>query len=117
MYRRNSTVLEPDVDRIQQCSAEGKFPVVIFYLSFDFYSGWNPQGVLNLSKEPDLSTLHAMVAVGHGRVGTNELILLRNSWGSEWGMDGYCWVTKDYLRESVVNIVELGEDLTDAPID
>lgn len=40
---------------------------------------------------------HAVVAVGHGRLGDEELILLRNSWGAGWGHNGHAWVRETYL--------------------
>ena len=38
---------------------------------------------------------HAMMAVGYDDQ-THEF-LVRNSWSSHWGIDGYCWIPYDYL--------------------
>lgn len=40
---------------------------------------------------------HAMVAVGHGMQGNQNLVLIRNSWGTGWGDNGHAWVTESYL--------------------
>lgn len=41
---------------------------------------------------------HAVLAVGHGRVGGADAILIRNSWGPGWGDEGHAWLTDAYLN-------------------
>ena len=38
---------------------------------------------------------HAMMAVGCDD--QPHEFLVRNSWSSHWGIDGYCWIPNDYL--------------------
>jgi C1A family cysteine protease len=38
---------------------------------------------------------HCMVIVGYDRL--KALVLVRNSWGSEWGLYGHCWMPMDYV--------------------
>jgi hypothetical protein len=47
---------------------------------------------------------HAVVAVGHGsRQGQHaDLLLIRNSWGSRWGADGYAWLPTEYLTNKLI---------------
>ena len=55
--------------------------------SFRFYSS----GIYN---EPTCSTSqlnHAVLAVGYG----DGYWLVKNSWGTEWGQDGYVYMTRD----------------------
>lgn len=44
--------------------------------------------------------LHAVIAVGIGtHSGTNEThVLIRNSWGTSWGNQGYAWLPERYLH-------------------
>jgi hypothetical protein len=41
--------------------------------------------------------VHALVAVGHGARGADRFILVRNSWGLIWGLNGHAWVDTAYL--------------------
>ena len=41
---------------------------------------------------------HAVLAVGYGRDGSEPFILVRNSWGSEWGVEGHAWLSAAYLQ-------------------
>ena len=40
---------------------------------------------------------HGVIAVGYADEGKKRLILIRNSWGASWGLNGYAWVETDYL--------------------
>jgi len=47
---------------------------------------------------------HAMVAVGHGTVHSDTVVLIRNSWGEKWADDGHAWVTEDYLAGRLLGV-------------
>jgi C1A family cysteine protease len=41
---------------------------------------------------------HAMVIVGYNdKLATGGALLIRNSWGTDWGMEGYGWMPYSYL--------------------
>lgn len=51
---------------------------------------------------PDLRTsaggYHAVTCVGAATHATRgRLLLIKNSWGTDWGLGGYCWLPLDYL--------------------
>lgn len=47
---------------------------------------------------PDIERAgHAVLAVGHGMHGGEPAILVRNSWGEAWGLQGYAWLTRAYI--------------------
>jgi len=44
----------------------------------------------------DLYSLnHVVLAIGFGTMGSDDYILIRNSWGSGWGYGGYAYIYAD----------------------
>lgn len=44
---------------------------------------------------------HCAAIVGYYREGAQTFFILRNSWGKEWGDDGYAYLSNEYLEEAV----------------
>jgi C1A family cysteine protease len=44
---------------------------------------------------------HAMCFVGYNL--SKKVFLARNSFGTDWGIDGYCFLPFDYVREEVMD--------------
>jgi len=44
---------------------------------------------------------HAMVIVGWSE--TKQAFEVRNSWGEDWGVKGYCWMDKNYILASITS--------------
>jgi len=62
------------------------------------------QGLVSMQKkDPDVG-IHAVVAVGHGLYGTEPVVLVRNSWGVDWGVAGYGWLDARYLSARLRSI-------------
>lgn len=52
---------------------------------------------------------HAVIAVGHGRQGSEKLMLVRNSWGELWGINGYAWLAEAYLTPRIIALAIMKE--------
>lgn len=71
--------------------------VVALLLGERFYSPAEDGRVVPGPGDAD-TDYHAVLAVGHGRDGSEPFILVRNSWGREWGVEGHAWLSAAYLR-------------------
>lgn len=54
---------------------------------------------------------HAMCFVGYDL--TKKVLLARNSFGTDWGMQGYCYIPFDYARQEVMDSWIFDIELTD----
>jgi C1A family cysteine protease len=45
---------------------------------------------------------HAVLAVGHGtEADGTPMLLIRNSWGTTWGLGGYAWLSRGYIARQL----------------
>lgn len=62
-------------------------------------------GVLNASEKPSGDHgRHAMLIVGY----IGNYFIVKNSWGTDWGDGGYCYIPKRLLADSEPNFVAIG---------
>ena len=53
---------------------------------------------------------HAVAVVGLGNHNGTRCFLIRNSWGSSWGMDGHAWLTDSFLSRHLRHLMTLGPE-------
>jgi C1A family cysteine protease len=88
-----------DLDQMKGCLAAG-YP---FVFGFTVYSSFESQQVAQTGivpmPQPDEEVVggHAVMAVGYDD--SKSSFLVRNSWGTGWGLNGYFWMPYAYLTE------------------
>jgi C1A family cysteine protease len=45
-----------------------------------------------------------------------ELVLARNSFGTDWGDSGHCWIPLDYVRSDFLDMWIFDIDITTTPV-
>ncbi len=90
------------IDRVVARLNKGQ-PVVLCLLIDETMFSWTDcAGTAFITHQPppfDPGSGHAVVAVGWGTNGSDRQILIRNSWGSEWGDHGHAWLSEAYTEE------------------
>jgi len=88
----------------KHCLAEG-YPIVF---GLELYNSFDQQRKPGLVPEPtpneesrEEHAGHAMVCVGYSD--TDQVFIVRNSWGPEWGDAGYCYIPYRYIMNSKYN--------------
>jgi hypothetical protein len=90
--------VEIDLYTMQSCLAEG-YP---FAFGLQLFSSFQQAGSTGLVPMPDPDNEkhdggHAMLCVGYSDV--DQVFIVRNSWGADWGEEGYCYISYDYMTK------------------
>ncbi len=114
LYRRAADHGHASVTEILRGLDSGTPIIITMCLSPAFYRRI-PDGIINAPEPPDPARRHAVVTVGHGKIKSETALLIRNSWGLSWGIDGHAWLTASYLAPKLNGFAEMKEDLTNVP--
>ena len=89
-----------DLREVKGCLAAG-FPIVFgFMVPPKFMSKQVAQtGILEMITDPNtkFNGGHAVLAVGYSD--ERQAVLVRNSWGSKWGLNGNFWMPYEYITD------------------
>jgi len=106
VYRRHSEELAATFNTVWDLLASGEPVVIGISLSPAFYKGAE---VVDASEPVEPDNRHATVAVASGTRNGTRYILVRNSWGSEWGRDGHAWLAESYLTPRLIRTARMKE--------
>jgi hypothetical protein len=116
LFRRAGEPGKDTVDAIVDELSRGQPVVILLRLSRSF--DWvKADGVVDLSpgEQPEHLRRHAVIAVGHGEIRGQRVVLVRNSWGDGWGDGGYGWLTEGFLRPLMFRLAILKENISVSP--
>jgi len=96
----------PDLEALKQFLATEQVPVVLGIPIFtDFPSKVDSNFVYNVTVDPrgkdangnsNLRGLHAITIIGYDD--SKKAFRMVNSWGPEWGDQGYLWLSEDFMK-------------------
>jgi len=91
-YRLNS------LEEKLKCLADG-YPFIFGFTVYNYFESaeMSTTGILKMptNDERPLGG-HAVLAIGYDM--NTKMILVRNSWGNAWGLNGYFWMPFDYIN-------------------
>jgi len=84
---------ESETSLTESVATRGPVSVAIdaSHQSFQFYSG----GVYYEAECSATQLDHGVLAVGYGASGSSDYYIVKNSWGTDWGMSGYIWMSRN----------------------
>jgi len=112
VFRRRGEHCLDGLDAVIAHLDEGRPAVLLMMISDAFYTP-NIEGVVSApaGEGPDPERRHAVVAVAHGWVGPERAVLIRNSWGPDWGLDGHAWLPATFIIPRLTRVALLTEEV------
>ncbi|XP_057662229.1 procathepsin L-like [Diorhabda carinulata] len=99
------TIISGDEDDLKKAIIQTPVSVAIDVTDiFQLYTSGTLYDPICGNTEYDLN--HAVLAVGYGTSNGLDYWIVKNSWGSEWGMDGYVWMSRN--RDNQCGIATYG---------
>jgi C1A family cysteine protease len=87
--------VQQDLIHIKTCLAEG-WPIIFGFAVYQSFEDIGADGIMPMPGPNEFMLGgHAVTAVGYSDA--KKMILVRNSWGSGWGLHGYFWMPYDFI--------------------
>jgi hypothetical protein len=110
IFRRDNVIRAGTVDAIF-ASLDADLPVVFTMSISKSFRRPGSGGVIHAIEPLEPRRVHALVGVGYGHQDQDKFLLIRNSWGEAWGVDGYAWVSVAYLTPRLLRVATMAGEL------
>jgi hypothetical protein len=106
VWKSNSDMISPLFDEVVGLVSIGT-PIVLGLIITDRFLNCDSSGRLPTLSDDRQRAGHAVVAIGHGEDSKGApYVLIRNSWGTAWGLGGHAWLDRQYtnaqLKEAMI---------------
>lgn len=108
IFKRNHQLISGSFDKAMALVQAGVPSVMIMTISDAFFAPMSDH-TIDSSEPVDPARVHAVVIAGAGKKSGTEFLLVRSSWGDDWGQDGYAWVSESYVTPRIRSLIQLME--------
>ncbi len=101
----SSELLPVNLNAWKSALAEG-YPIIFGIMLFKSFDSHRKKGLVPMPSQQETTREshagHAMLCVGYSD--KDQVFIVRNSWGKEWGDNGYCYIPYNYLMNPQLNL-------------
>ncbi len=108
VFRRAAEGRTPRAVDVRTAIRAGQVPVLGISLPEGFY---DPQSPWVIPGQGLIRGLHAVAGVAVSVTGSEELVLIRNSWGRSWGDHGHAWLDDAFLSRHLKALLMLTHEV------
>lgn len=107
IWKRGAAATNPSPADVEQHIRNGKPVVLGLRVTESFYDPPNDPCIIEGIGDPNIG-LHAVLVVGVGESDqSGTCLLIRNSWGADWGFEGHAWLPVPYLENRIRGSLDL----------
>lgn len=108
LHRRTTSLAAATFESAATITNAGTSSVLVMTISAAFFIPTSDH-VIDSIEAVDNTRTHAVVLSGTGTRAGASYLLVRNSWGDEWGDEGYAWLSERYARPRITHVLEMGK--------
>lgn len=106
IFKRASNTDSTSLKRIVDWLDEGR-PVILGLEITEIFFAMTDDEIIDAGSHDRSAGGHAVLAVGYGKAGNENAILIRNSWGPNWRAEGHAWLTERYAVPRLIDIAAM----------